>query len=391
MVRPFLILLLLAALTLDYRRFPGSEYIKFQNSQTLIEDGTWKLDRFAGGLGVDKARFEGHWYSAKSIGDTLLAIPATWLTKKVIHSENTQFYATRLLSGILVIVLGLVILFRSHPMAFWIGLLGSPAWYYWRFTHSDLVAAGFILLAFYQIHRSSFWWAGIAFGAATLVRYPSAAVVAVYVAYLIITAKGSLQSCLKVLLPFAGSCLVIAWINHSLFGYPWRFSTFYFAPLHESHYETIPTAINTNPALQVRLGWDFLKNAWGLILICPWLLLVKLQDRRWAGLGLGGLAWLTYYLCLPNSNFETIVRYFTGPALLLATCVSLPHRGPARTLAWLMIGWSVFRGIIYQEWATWQTHRFVPLITKDIHWLYPVYWIVTLAFLWALFKQQKKA
>lgn len=372
----FLLLMLIAAITLDYRRTPGAEFIKFQNAVSLIEDGTWQLDRFVGNLGVDKARFGGHWFSAKSIGDTLLAVPATAIFHPIVHSENTQYYLVRLFSAIAVGCLGIVLVGTQFGFwAFALVLLGSPIWTAFRYTHSDLPAASLFLLGSYLLFKNkSSFVVGAIWGLGVLIRYPAALfLIPVFIGRKMLWEnRWTNVQWLKIL---CGTGVVLGiggGINWWYFGAPWKFSTMFFAPEWENFYDQIPTNFGVNPALKPSLSIDILKHlfSWpfGLVWVCPWIFvaLKKLSSQK-AYLS-GVILWGGYYLLLPFEGGSEADRYLTG--VLLLAGAGLVNFGAHSLFEKALIAWSLVFNFCLIEYQMLTQKPNVPvLVSKLSSWI----------------------
>lgn len=160
-------------------------------TRALVVDGTTRIDRWH--TTEDRASYNGHYYSDKAPGLSLLAIPAYGIERAVGGQASpeqgrwSRWLARVLVNGPLLILLGLTVGRRAE----WLGgggaavavgvslgtILGALSSV--LFSHVGAAALGFAAFAFASRERRRPVLAGALAGGAVLVEYPSAIVLVV--------------------------------------------------------------------------------------------------------------------------------------------------------------------------------------------------------------------
>ena len=236
--RPALCLVLMLLLAYAYA-IPRGELANADShialTQAIVDDHTLRIDRYAADL-ADRSAYEGHFYTDKAPGLSLLAVPAYALLRLLLPRAFFApglFFVVRYLLTILVdglpsaLFVGLLYPFlatmigrrRAALLACGYGL-GTMAWALSALLFSHTIAAMSVFGAFMLLypvatgHRPASWWrwaaAGALCGLAVLCEYPAALVaagVAAYAAYVACHPLMSTTSHSLTLIPNAPSLL----------------------------------------------------------------------------------------------------------------------------------------------------------------------------------------
>ena len=271
-----------------------------------LAHGTAIIDIHAGNT-IDVSYYQGHWYSPRSLGLSLLATPLLWLVSLFANIDNTtQFTLTQqiaLLNAFTVLpvaVMAAVALrrFVAHlrpslaatplPMvvagAFALGTLAYP---FATTFFSHAFGGGLAFIGFYLLYRArdrenaGSWvmLGGLLMGIAVISEYPVGVIVVVLLVYIWLVFP--LQRVRMLSAFIAGmipSVLLLGWYNWFAFGSPFHLSYAYvsdaaFSGQHQGFFGI------TTPHLDSL--WATLVFPRGLLMESPFLLLVPLGLIRW--------------------------------------------------------------------------------------------------------------
>lgn len=271
-----------------------------------LAHGTAIIDIHAGNT-IDVSYYQGHWYSPRSLGLSLLATPLLRLLSLIFNIDDaTRFTLTQqiaILNAFTVVpvaVLAAVALrrFAAHlrpslastplPMvvagAFALGTLAYP-FSTTFFSHAfggGLAFAGFYLLYRARERENAGSWvilSGLLLGLAVISEYPVGVVVVVLFGYIwLIFPQQRVQMLSAFVLGLIPSVLLLGWYNWFAFGSPLHLSYAYvsdaaFAGQHQGFFGI------TTPHLDSL--WSTLAFPRGLLMESPFLLLVPLGLWRW--------------------------------------------------------------------------------------------------------------
>jgi hypothetical protein len=264
-----------------------------------LAHGTAIIDIHAGNT-IDVSYYQGHWYSPRSLGLSLLATPLLWLLGLVFNIDDpTRFTLTQqiaVLNAFTVVpvaIMAAVALrrFVAHlrpslastplPMvvagAFALGTLEYP---FSTTLFSHAFGGGLAFIGFYLIYRArekenaGAWviLAGLLLGLAVISEYPIGVVVVVLFAYIwLVFPRQRLLILGAFILGMIPSVLLLGWYDWFAFGNPFHLSYAYvsdaaFAGQHEGFFGI------TTPHLDSL--WSTLAFPRGLLMESPFLLLL---------------------------------------------------------------------------------------------------------------------
>jgi hypothetical protein len=297
---------LLALCYVFYLTPSGTNTLSRYDMVYALAHGTAIIDIHAGNT-IDVSYYQGHWYSPRSLGLSLLATPILWLLSLFTHIDNsTQFTLTQQI-GILnaftvlpVAILCAVALRRfaahlrpslaSTPLptvvagAFALGTLAYP---FSTTFFSHAFGGGLAFIAFYLIYRArerenSGTWvilAGLLMGIAVISEYPVGVVTVVLLFYIVLVfPRQRLQMVCAFIIGMIPSVLLLGWYDWFAFGSPFHLSYAYvsdeaFSGQHQGFFGI------TTPHLDSI--WSTLAFPRGLLMESPFLLLVPLGLARW--------------------------------------------------------------------------------------------------------------
>lgn len=271
-----------------------------------LAHGTAIIDMHAGNT-IDVSYFQGHWYSPRSLGLSLVATPLLWLLGLFANIDDaTRFTLTQqiaVLNAFTVLpvaVIGAIALrrFAAHlrpslartplPMvvagAFALGTLAYP-FSTTFFSHAFGGALAFI--GFYLLYRArerenaGAWviFSGLLIGLAVISEYPIGVIVVVLLGYIwLVFPQQRAQMIGAFILGMLPSALMLGWYNWFAFGSPFHLSYAYvsdaaFSGQHQGFFGI------TTPHLDSL--WSTLFFPRGLVMESPFLLLVPLGLARW--------------------------------------------------------------------------------------------------------------
>ena len=190
-------------------------------TRALVEQGKFQIDDFVAQPGwttEDRALFEGHFYSDKAIGSSLLAAPFYFLLLKVsaaagamAGSAFVKHILTTIVQGSAFTAAGVAMFLiaaeitedpaRALVSALAVSL-GTMLWPYSAVYYGHVLAAAFLILAFYLLFRGRqasdphtlrrYFFAGLSLGLAFITEYTSALIIAgliVYALYVLVGHK----------------------------------------------------------------------------------------------------------------------------------------------------------------------------------------------------------
>ena len=271
-----------------------------------LAHGTAIIDIHAGNT-IDVSYYQGHWYSPRSLGLSLLATPFFWLISLIGNVDNTtQFTLTQqiaILNALTVLpvaVMAAVALrrFVAHlrpslastplPMvvagAFALGTLAFP---FSTTFFSHAFGGGLAFIGFYLLYRArekenAGTWvilSGLLMGLAVISEYPVGVIVVALCGYIWLVFPGQrIQMLGAFMLGMIPSVLLLGWYNWFAFGSPLHLSYAYvsdpeFSGQHEGFFGI------TTPHLDSL--WSTLVYPRGLLMESPFLLLAPLGLIRW--------------------------------------------------------------------------------------------------------------
>jgi hypothetical protein len=271
-----------------------------------LTHGTAVIDNLAYNT-IDVSLYQGHYYSPRSLGLSLLGVPVLWVLSLFRNiddlSANTLTTQIALLSSftVLPVAVAVAVAVRRFAMrirprlahtalpmviagAFALATLAFP-FATTFFSHAfggGLAFLGFYLLFRARTHPRPWIWAatsGLFVGFAVISEYPVGVILVVLAAYIWLVFPGRRM---QMLLAFAGgivpSVLVLGWYNWFAFGSPFHLSYAYvaddaFAGQHQGFFGiTYPQLDNL---------WTTLVYPRGILLSSPFLVLVPLGLIRW--------------------------------------------------------------------------------------------------------------
>ncbi len=348
---PWVFVILLASYSYFWQGRDWNVASRLMLSYALVDRGTLSIDGLDDQTG-DIARYRGHFYSDKTPGFSLLAVPvyaaAKWCLKLPDHPLNrpgfahwpADYWATLGTCGLLSALSGVILVGLARDLgcgprrSALIGLaygLATPAFAYATLAYGHQVAA-FALLASFAIlwrdgprPRLRAMVAGFLASYASVVELqvgPVSAILGLYLLALAIGKKRPPATVITFGLGAAVPTLILLSYNTLAFGSPWRMGYFYevldrFSEVHSS----------SNPLGLRRPDWSRLAELiWGerrgLVRFAPIVLLtipglVALGVRRFWGLAVVSAATMASVLLVNLSYPEWTGGWSTGPRLLV--------------------------------------------------------------------------
>ncbi len=188
-------------------------------TRAIVEKRSFQIDEYVAQVGwstEDRAIFEGHYYSDKAIGSSLLAVPLYFLAVKIGAAAGTTLGSTLVKHVLTSTVLGGsftllgVVMFlmaseitqeRVRALVSTLAvMLGTMLWPYSAVYYGHVLAAAFLFLGFhflFKVRRQSnpaalryFFFAGLSLGLAFMMEYTSALVIAGLLGYALYALRG---------------------------------------------------------------------------------------------------------------------------------------------------------------------------------------------------------
>ena len=188
-------------------------------TRALVEQGKFQIDDYVslpGWATEDRALFDGHYYSDKAIGSSLLAAPFYFLLLRLggalgmaAGGDVVKHVLTTIVQGGAFTVAGVAMYLIAVEIVqdlVWAGVLalsislGTMLWPYSAVYYGHVPAAAFLILAFYLLFlwkRASdagmyrrFFFAGLSLGLAFIMEYTSALIIAGLIIYSIYLLAG---------------------------------------------------------------------------------------------------------------------------------------------------------------------------------------------------------
>ncbi|HEU5369480.1 MAG TPA: hypothetical protein VFU69_13495, partial [Ktedonobacterales bacterium] len=271
-----------------------------------LAHGTAIIDIHAGNT-IDVSYYQGHWYSPRSLGLSLLATPLLWLIGLVANiDDTTRFTLTQqiaILNAFTVVPVAIIAAialrrFVAHlrpslaatplPMvvagAFALGTLAFP---FSSTFFSHAFGGGLAIIGFYLLYRArdkenaGSWviLAGLLMGLAVISEYPIGIIVIVLLGYIwLVFPQQRAQMLGAFVVGMIPSVLLLGWYDWFAFGSPFHLSYAYvsdaaFSGQHQGFFGI------TTPHLDSL--WSTLVFPRGLLMESPFLLLVPLGLLRW--------------------------------------------------------------------------------------------------------------
>jgi hypothetical protein len=338
-----------------------------------LAHGTAIIDMHAGNT-IDVSFYQGHWYSPRSLGLSLVATPIFWLISLVANVDNTAHFTLTQQIAILnaftvlpVAVMAAVALrrFVAHlrpslastplPMvvagAFALGTLAFP---FSTTFFSHAFGGGLAFIGFYLLYRArekenaGSWviLSGLLMGLAVISEYPVGVIVVALLGYIWLVFPGQrLQMLGAFILGMIPSALLLGWYDWFAFGSPFHLSYAYvsdaaFSGQHQGFFGI------TTPHLDSL--WSTLVFPRGLLIESPFLLLAPLGLVRWLRAS---------HRATQKAGAITATTTATTTATPTAKAPALPAGASdaAPTLQARLRGWLlVTRGWLANGWVTMQ-------------------------------------
>src|SRR5689334_14358781 len=297
---------LLALCYVFYLTPAGTNTLSRYDMVYALAHGTAIIDIHAGNT-IDVSYYQGHWYSPRSLGLSLLATPLLWLLSHITSIDNTAHFTLTQQIAILnaftvlpVAVMAAVALrrFVAHlrpslastplPMvvagAFALGTLAFP---FSTTFFSHAFGGGLAFIGFYLLYRArekenaGSWviLSGLLMGLAVISEYPVGVIVVALLGYIWLVFPGQrLQMLGAFILGMIPSALLLGWYDWFAFGSPFHLSYAYvsdaaFSGQHQGFFGI------TTPHLDSL--WSTLVFPRGLLIESPFLLLAPLGLVRW--------------------------------------------------------------------------------------------------------------
>ena len=271
-----------------------------------LAHGTAIIDLHAGNT-IDVSYYQGHWYSPRSLGLSLLATPVFWLISLFANVDDTAHFTMTQQIAILnaltvlpVAVLAAVALRRfvahlrpslaSTPLPMVVAgafALGTLAYPFSTTFFSHAFGGGLAFIGFYLLYRArekenaGSWviLSGLLMGIAVISEYPVGVIVVALIGYIWLVFPGQrIQMIAAFILGMIPSVLLLGWYNWFAFGSPLHLSYAYvsdpeFSGQHQGFFGI------TTPHLDSL--WSTLVFPRGLLIESPFLLLAPLGLIRW--------------------------------------------------------------------------------------------------------------
>ena len=339
-----------------------------------LAHGTAIIDMHAGNT-IDVSYYQGHWYSPRSLGLSLVATPLFWLISLVANVDNTAHFTLTQQIAILnaftvlpVAVMAAVALrrFVAHlrpslastplPMvvagAFALGTLAFP---FSTTFFSHAFGGGLAFIGFYLLYRArekenaGSWviLSGLLMGLAVISEYPVGVIVVALLGYIWLVFPGQrLQMLGAFILGMIPSALLLGWYDWFAFGSPFHLSYAYvsdaaFSGQHQGFFGI------TTPHLDSL--WSTLVFPRGLLIESPFLLLAPLGLVRWLRASHRATQKAGAITARTTTAITTATPTAKAPALPAGASDAAPTL-QARLSGWLLVA----RGWLTNAWATMQ-------------------------------------
>ena len=339
-----------------------------------LAHGTAIIDMHAGNT-IDVSYYQGHWYSPRSLGLSLVATPLFWLISLVANVDNTAHFTLTQQIAILnaftvlpVAVMAAVALrrFVAHlrpslastplPMvvagAFALGTLAFP---FSTTFFSHAFGGGLAFIGFYLLYRArekenaGSWviLSGLLMGLAVISEYPVGVIVVALLGYIWLVFPGQrLQMLGAFILGMIPSALLLGWYDWFAFGSPFHLSYAYvsdaaFSGQHQGFFGI------TTPHLDSL--WSTLVFPRGLLIESPFLLLAPLGLVRWLRASHRATQKAGAITARTTTAITTAMPTAKAPALPAGASDAAPTL-QARLRGWLLVA----RGWLTNAWATMQ-------------------------------------
>ncbi|HET9979423.1 MAG TPA: hypothetical protein VFQ32_03195, partial [Ktedonobacterales bacterium] len=220
-----------------------------------LAHGTAIIDLHAGNT-IDVSYYQGHWYSPRSLGLSLLATPVFWLISLFANVDDTAHFTMTQQIAILnaltvlpVAVLAAVALRRfvahlrpslaSTPLPMVVAgafALGTLAYPFSTTFFSHAFGGGLAFIGFYLLYRArekenaGSWviLSGLLMGIAVISEYPVGVIVVALIGYIWLVFPGQrIQMIAAFILGMIPSVLLLGWYNWFAFGSPLHLSYAY--------------------------------------------------------------------------------------------------------------------------------------------------------------------
>ena len=339
-----------------------------------LAHGTAIIDMHAGNT-IDVSYYQGHWYSPRSLGLSLVATPLFWLISLVANVDNTAHFTLTQQIAILnaftvlpVAVMAAVALRRfvahlrpslaSTPLpivvagAFALGTLAFP---FSTTFFSHAFGGGLAFIGFYLLYRArekenaGSWviLSGLLMGLAVISEYPVGVIVVALLGYIWLVFPGQrLQMLGAFILGMIPSALLLGWYDWFAFGSPFHLSYAYvsdaaFSGQHQGFFGI------TTPHLDSL--WSTLVFPRGLLIESPFLLLAPLGLVRWLRASHRATQKAGAITARTTTAITTAMPTAKAPALPAGASDAAPTL-QARLRGWLLVA----RGWLTNAWATMQ-------------------------------------
>jgi hypothetical protein len=208
-----LLAIILAFATLYFYQDPQSNgNSRLDAARAIVEHGSFQIDTYLSQqswASIDKAFYNGHYYTDKGIGSSLFAVPPYWVLYKlatalgiVLASDLIKHSLTFLVIGTSFVINGIILfkiallISQNSWKAFIATLavsLGTMLWPYSEVYYGHVPAAMFLTIAFYllfsmkkpseTISTAKFFGTGLALGFAFLTDYTTSLIIAGLIIY----------------------------------------------------------------------------------------------------------------------------------------------------------------------------------------------------------------
>ena len=219
----------------------ANESSRFALTRAIIDERTFIIDKYREYASIDVTYYNGHYYSDKIPGTSLLAIPVYLLDLSLGFKEDYQFFNSLALLTTIFSALSVILVYKisrsfnfSNMTCFVLSLIygfGTVAWVFSKtfFAHPysaffALLSVYFILLYFKKktksdLKRYSILF-GISLGLFVMMEYTNFIIAALLLFLFFLKSKNKLQNLLQALVPFSIFVLVVLGYNYAIFGNP---------------------------------------------------------------------------------------------------------------------------------------------------------------------------
>jgi len=229
-----------------------NENSRFDLTMAIVDEGRLNIDSFYNNTG-DRAVYEGHYYSDKEPGMSLLAVPVYGVYRLFLDQPENQKtpdsldFSMELIRAISVVTimtsglfgaLSVVVIYRllrfyteSKTQQLAIALVyafGTLVFVYSRLFFNHAVATFFILLSFYLVKRGMYLRAGLSLGFACVVQISLLAAIPVFMIYIY------REKPWKFLSGAALGLIPLLVYNYAIFGNPLELAYFHIDPMYWS-------------------------------------------------------------------------------------------------------------------------------------------------------------